>query len=277
MSTATTPFSSTTPFLLGGAEASRFDLAGILRNLPENGHPRWHSDFAWQHYRQIVLNAAYAVGGKRVCEIGGGRDPLFLPQEAKAAAIELIVNDIDADELAAGPEGFEHACFDIAGDLDAAGIEPAQFDVMTSRMVIEHVGDVRRAWANMHAMLRPGGIAMAFFPTLYAWPYLVNLMIPEVVSRRIVETLFPGRRSGGDDPKFPAYYDWCYGNPRKMAPMLHEAGFESVHVQPYWGHGYLKSVPGLREIDNGLNRLLAKTQTTTFSTYALVMARKSRG
>ncbi|WP_353186884.1 class I SAM-dependent methyltransferase [Bosea sp. (in: a-proteobacteria)] len=236
--------------------------------------PHWHSDWAWEHYESTILALARHYGLHRVCEIGGGRDPLFTAEQAAEHGIELVVNDIDAGELALAPPGLHTARFDIAGDL--SGVRPADggFDMMVSRMVFEHVDGVERAWRNIHALLAPGGVALAFFPTLWAPVFALNHMLPEKVSRAIVHALFPRRRSGGDDPIFPAFYDGCRGSARRLTPMLNRAGFRDVHVQPFWGHGYFERMPGLRQLDHGFNALAAAADWRLVTTYAYVLARK---
>jgi hypothetical protein len=124
-------------------------------------------------------------------------------------------------------------------------------------------------------LLKPGGVAMAFFPTLYAPVFTVNHLIPERVSRAIVHALYPARRDGGADPKFPALYDWCVSSEGKLGPMLGAAGFRDVHIQPFWGHGYFDRMPGLKQLDHGFNRLAAKRDWRLVSTYAFVAVRKA--
>ncbi|MBN9442756.1 methyltransferase domain-containing protein [Bosea sp. (in: a-proteobacteria)] len=239
--------------------------------------PDWHSDWAWENYEATILALARHYGLRSVCEIGGGRDPLFTAAQAAQRGIDLIVNDIDAGELALTPSGLKTARFDIAGDLSEPDVAHGGYDMMVSRMVFEHIDGVAQAWRNVHALLAPGGVALAFFPTLWAPVFALNHLLPEKASRAIVHALFPSRRDGGGDPKFPALYDWCRGNSRQLAPMLKQAGFSEMHVQPFWGHGYFERLPGLREVDKAFNALAAKTRWHFVTTYAYVLVRKERG
>lgn len=248
-------------------------VEGFFRELA----PDWHSQWAWDHYEPTILKLARQFGLRRVCEIGGGRDPLFTAEQAAGHGIDLIVNDIDAGELALTPAGLKTARFDIAGDLSEPDIARGGYDLMVSRMVFEHVEDVERAWTNIHALLAPGGIALAFFPTLWAPVFALNHILPEKASRAIVHTLFPARRDGGGDPKFPAHYDWCRGSRATLAPMLNRAGFTDIHIQRFWGHGYFDRMPGLKQIDHAFNALAAKIGWDFVTTYAYVVVRKDRG
>jgi SAM-dependent methyltransferase len=249
---------------------------GSLQSFFAGLRPDWHSQWAWDHYEATILALMHQFGLERLCEIGGGRDPLFTPQEAKRYGLDLVVNDIDAGELALTPKGLRTARFDIAGDLSEPDVAPGGYDMMVSRMVFEHVDDVERAWSNIHALLAPGGIGLAFVPTLWAPVFALNHILPEKASRAIVHALFPARRDGGGDPKFPAFYDWCRGSRSTLEPMLKRAGFSDIHIQPFWGHGYFERIPGLRGADALFNRLAARTGWEFVTTYAYVVVRKER-
>ncbi|MFC7398643.1 class I SAM-dependent methyltransferase [Chelatococcus sp. GCM10030263] len=236
--------------------------------------PDWHSDWAWDNYKDTLVALIRTYRLSRLCEIGGGRDPSFSAQEAAELGITLTINDISASELAKAPPGFATACFDIAGDLSHAGLAPEQFDLMFSRMVFEHVEDVRQAWRNIHMLLAPGGIALAFFPTLYALPFAANHIAPEWLSSAIVKTFYPNRGEAVDDPKFPAFYDWCFSSEDKIGPMLQECGFSDVAIQPFWGHGYFNRLPLARQLDDAFNAFAAKRDWRAMTAYAYVLVRK---
>ncbi len=237
--------------------------------------PDWHSQWAWDHYRSTILELSQRFGLKRLCEIGGGRDPLFAPAEAEAMGLTVTVNDIDAGELSHCPTGLSTARYDIAGDLSEPDVRRGGQDLMFSRMVFEHVHDVEQAWTNIHALLAPGGCALAFFPTLWNPVFAANHVLPERASRAIVHTLYPERHDGGGDPKFPALYDWCRSSKATLEPMLSRAGFGDIRIQPFWGHGYFRKIPVARELDNVFNRLAAKADWRAMTTYAYVMVRKA--
>ena len=235
--------------------------------------------WAWDNYRGAVLALAQARRATRrrsgelvrMLEIGGGRGPLLRPAEATAAGIAVTVNDIDQRELSLGPPEFEKAEFDIADQAPPPLC--GQFDLVISRMVMEHVRDGRRAWANMAALLAPGGVALAFHPTLYAPPFVVNLVLPEALTARVLRFFFPTRHDG-DYPKFPARYQLCVSNSHKLEPILQSCGFSEVLIAPIWGHGYFRHIPLLRELDAGLQRLAEARDWRWLSTYAFTLARR---
>jgi SAM-dependent methyltransferase len=196
---------------------------------------------------------------------------LLSPAEAEAAGIELTVNDIDARELSLAPAQFNRAQFDIAGDVDPSW--EGRFDLIISRMVFEHVRDAPRAWANVRTLLAPDGVALAFHPTLYAPPFVMNWLLPESVTARVLRFFFPDRHDD-DYPKFPARYEMCFSNPAKVAPTLARCGFSQVLIAPFWGHRYFRHFPGLRESEAALQRLAERRDWRLLSSYAYTITRR---
>jgi len=250
-------------------------LAEPLRRLGYDSTEGW----AWDNYRPTVLALAQTClnsgrhhqGRVRLLEIGGGRGPLLTPAEAKAAAIELTVNDIDARELSLAPAQFDKAQFDVAGEIDPSW--DGCFDLIISRMVFEHVRNAPRAWANMRRLLAPGGVALAFHPTLYAPPFVMNALLPEGLAAQVLRFFFPNRHDGGY-PKFPTRYEMCFAGPSKVAPILTRCGYSQVLIAPFWRHGYFRHIPWLRDADAALQHLAEKQDWRALATYAYTLARR---
>jgi len=250
-------------------------LAEPLRRLGYDSRELW----AWDNYRAAVLAFVDACrrsgrheGGKvRLLEVGGGRGPLLTPSEAEQAGVALTVNDIDAGELALAPGAFQTAQFNVAGDFDPklAG----RFDLIVSREVFEHVRDAPRAWSNVCALLAPGGVGLAFHPTLYAPPFVINWLAPEALTAPILRFFFSDRNQG-DYPKFPARYELCFGDPSRVEPTLRRCGFSSVLVAPFWGHRYFRHIPGLRELDAAIGDLAERRDWRLMTSYAYTIARR---
>lgn len=231
-------------------------------------------NWAWENYKATVVALGREYGLRRHLEVGGGRDTLFTPEEAEAAGFAVTVNDLSPHELSLAPERFEKLCCDIASPKAMAAVRPGRFDFAYSRMVMEHVRDVPQMWRNLHAMLAEGGVALAFYPTLFAPPFALNRVVPERLSSAVLQTLFPDRHAEGDNPKFPAFYDHCYGDEAKVAPMLREIGFREVLVLPFWGYSYFWKVPGLRQVDAAFTRAARARDWRLVTSFAYLIARK---
>ena len=220
----------------------------------ENRH-RW----AWDNYKHVVENLCAKLGAKHIIEIGGGRDPLFTVEEIERLGVEMTVNDISAGELAVLPKGYKTACFDVAGDISAVANLRGTFDLAFSRMVFEHVADGKRAWSNLYELLAPGGVALAFIPTLYALPFIINLMLPDKLAAAIVKMLF-ANRTDDEDPVFPARYSWCFTDDR-LRRMLMSIGYREAVVVPFYGHDYYESFPVIRDVNGWFTKLARRHKT----------------
>ena len=223
------------------------DGIGLRALLDEVGYRpdfRW----AWENYQPVVKALSRRLGLKRLCEIGGGRNPLLSLEEVRALGASYAVNDISAGELALVPDGFATACFDVAGDR--AALPTAQsFDLVFSRMVFEHVQDVAtRPGATSTICWRRASSPLPSSPPSIRCPFLVNRLVPEWLSGAIVGRLYPHRDRNGLVPQFKAYYDHCVSREAAIRAMLEGSGFADCAVIPFWGHDYYRGLPVLRDV-----------------------------
>ncbi|MGO8737762.1 class I SAM-dependent methyltransferase [Rhodoblastus sp.] len=259
-----------TDALVLNASPAAADIRKIVADLGYPSH--WH--WCWENYKPTIIELSRNRGLRRHLEIGAGRDPLFQPDEAAELGLDITLNDISAHELALAPSGYGKMECDITSPRAPDILGRGKYDLAYCRMVMEHVPDVPAMWRNIAEVLAPGGVALSFFPTLYALPYTLNRLMPERMSRFILETLFPERKPDGDDPKFPAYYDHCFSSEGKIAPMLHQAGFSDAVVLPFWGYAYFSKIPGVKQIDAAFNRVAERRDWRAVSSFAYVIATK---
>jgi hypothetical protein len=139
-------------------------------------------------------------------------------------------------------------------------------------MLAEHVSDARKMHNNIFEMLRPGGMAFHFFPKLYASPFVINHILPEEASRRLLLYFFPNRRS--EIPKFPALYSWCRGSSRRIEERITQCGFSEVSVEPFYGHSYYRKIPILKYFERLATNFYLKHDISIFATFVFVTARK---
>ena len=243
-------------------------LADTLGSLGIENYQQW----AWDNYKRVVQELCARFAASRIVEIGGGRDPLFTITEIERLGVEMTVNDISSGELAVLPKGYRTACFDVAGDISSVADLRGRFDLAFSRMVFEHVVDGQRAWSNLHELLAPGGVALAFFPTLYAAPFVINRLLPDKLAAKIVKLLF-ANRTDEEDPVFPARYSWCFTDER-LHRMLSGIGYREVTILPFYGHDYYESFPIIRDVNAWFTGLARRNDWRLFSSHAYVAARK---
>lgn len=257
--------------------------SGILNNLDDGGSLLARAfqelgvqndrHWAWDNYENVVRGLARILKAKRLLEVGGGRDPLFKADELSSLGIEMTINDISQTELDVLPDSYRKACFDVAGDISRVANLRGTFDLAFSRMVFEHVADGQRAWKNLYELLAPGGVALAFIPTLYSFPFVVNWLIPDDVAAKIVKALYRNRTDDAD-PVFPARYSWTFASEKKMKPMLDAIGYSEVQVLPFYGHGYFEPFPVVRDIHNAFTEVARRADWRLLASYAYIAARK---
>jgi 2-polyprenyl-3-methyl-5-hydroxy-6-metoxy-1,4-benzoquinol methylase len=215
-----------------------------------------------------VERAAGLASVKSICDIGGGANPMLDIEMAAAAGIErYVVLDVSAEELAKAPAGFEKVTADITRDsLEHLG----SFDLIVSHAVAEHVTDPAAFHSAVYSLLAPGGRAMHFFPTFYDPVFLVNRLLPEVVSERILQRIQTNRARGGKHEKFPAYYRWCRGPARRQLRRLRGVGFEIDEYVGIFGHGYFHPMPPINRLGARLAEFLAHHPQPALTAYAWV-------
>jgi len=231
--------------------------------------------WAWAetHFKDHVRRLIQAQRAHSAMEIGGGRSPMFDEGEIAAMGVRYVINDISARELRLAPDYVGKVCFDIA-EPDRKKIEDygGQYEIVFSRMVFEHVRDTRQAYRNIRALLVPGGTALNFHPVLFCPPFVINVLLPETLSRKILRFFVPMRTDIGV-PKFPAWYDRCRVS-AAVREEIRSVGFRDVWQIPFFYHSYFKSVPGLFQADRALSRCAERNDWNALASYCYTIVVK---
>jgi SAM-dependent methyltransferase len=115
-------------------------------------------------YELSLLEALGPLAGRRVLEAGCGTGDLSLELLDRGAALTALdvspgmveVAQRRAERLAPGASAGW-----LAAPLEETGLPDAAFDVVTGKWVLHHA-DVATAAAEVHRLLRPGGVAVFF-------------------------------------------------------------------------------------------------------------------
>lgn len=224
------------------------------------------TDDAWAGFAERVRQLIAAHGCRTVCEIGGGANPTLPLSFVQQHGLDYVIIDISAVELAKAPAGYRTRVQDVTQPLTG---EEGTYDLVFSKMLAEHVRDGEMFHRNMFRLLRPGGVAFHFFPTLYAPPYVLNLLLPERVTERIVHLFQSGREKSGRLGKFPAYYRWCRGPTSRQLARLESVGFRIERYTGFFGHpGYYKKLRVIERIHRAMAAWLQRHPSPWLTSFA---------
>jgi len=191
---------------------------------------------AHDEFKHLVNKILIKRNFKNVCEIGGGANPSLTIDFIKRNKINYTILDISQEELDKAPAEFMkiHASIE---NVDCT-INANRFDLVFSKMVAEHIKDDNAFHRNIFSMLKDGGVAIHFIPTLWALPYIINLLIPERIAYKILLWIDPNRKANGKFGKFPAYYRSCQGPTNRQQQKLQSFGYKIIEYKGFFGHAY---------------------------------------
>lgn len=223
----------------------------------------------WGEYSAFVQNLVLQHRARAICDIGGGANPVLPLEFIEGQHLDCTVLDISAEELEKAPKGYKK----LVQDMEAENFSQlGGFDFVITKMLAEHIKNGKQFHKNVYAMLKPGGIVVHYYPTLYALPFVVNRIIPEWLSSFLLDIFLP--RDKYQTAKFPAYYNWTYGPTPAMLNMLTETGYEVVEFRAFFGTTYYSRIPLLRDIHKAYTAFLHKYPNPYLTSFAQVILRK---
>ncbi len=218
------------------------------------------------------LLEVYSV--RDMCDVGGGANPALSPEEIGEYGLNYTLLDISPAELAMAPDvGLTKVCADIA-DPDMIADLHSQFDLVFSNTLAEHVRRPMQFHANVYDMLRRGGIAAHFMPTMFDPMFVANRILPESASRPLVRRAQPKRNLDTNKGKFPAYYRWCRGPSDRHLNRFRRLGYEVDVAVGYFGTAYLRGTPRLDKKYETVNGYLVRHPVDALCSYTWLVLRK---
>jgi len=182
-------------------------------------------------YKYEVAGLVNRRPGQVVLDIGGGKECPFLPFVTEPRRQLIVAIDYSAEELRANP-GLDRR---IVADAAAPTFpfRDSSADLIVSRSVVEHIHDNRVFFENCARVLRPGGTLVHTFPCKFAPFSLLNQLLPNRVTRRLIAAFHPQWQQ---DCGFLAFYDRCYFS--AVQRLLERSGFEN----PRFAFRYYQSI-----------------------------------
>jgi 2-polyprenyl-3-methyl-5-hydroxy-6-metoxy-1,4-benzoquinol methylase len=156
---------------------------GILELQPEQRREYYEGEYRDRHGPRIGQRSGYQEIFDSYVRYQGERVKLLRPWLAPGQRLldvgcstghflynvkDLVdeVAGIDYDPAAAAFAAEACGCETFSGDLEASGLEPESFDVVTSIQVMEHVEDPVEFAATLGRYLKPGGTVYVEVPNL---------------------------------------------------------------------------------------------------------------
>ena len=225
----------------------------------------------WKGYENILISLIEKNRLKKICDIGGGANPILDIAYVTKNKLSYSILDISEDELEKAPSGYNK----IVEDICSPTLEiEEEYDFIFSKMLAEHIKDAPQFQKKIHQMLCDGGIAVHLFPTLYTFPFLINLLFPERLTSSILK-LFQPKRDLYQTAKFPAYYKWCRGPINKQINRFQELGYEIIEYNGLYGHTYYKRFSIIESLHNMKINYLLRHPNPFFTNFSMVILSKS--
>lgn len=220
-------------------------------------------------YRQYDEDVAASIGaladGSAVVDLGGGRGCSFAHLVDRTRGTRILAVDVSAEELAANNQVDEVHVADVSRGLP---FPPGSVDLIVSRTLLEHVGDVRSAVRHMGDSLAPGGTTLHLVPCRYALFAIVAQVIPFGLAKRILHILIPESRGVVE---FEVFYDQCH--PAAIERALSDAGFCAIEIRCTWDQSdYFKAIFPLFIIVYGYQRAVERLNIRLLASYMIIRA-----
>jgi SAM-dependent methyltransferase len=225
----------------------------------------------WQSYPGLVLELARRHNVSDVAELGGGANPQVGDDDKWGFVNHRVVIDISAGELAKGKGNVETRVADLCQPITT---DHGSYDLVFSTLLCEHLADPRTFHQNCFNLLRPGGLSIHFFPTLFALPFVINKLIPERLAHALLSKIHRERLEHGHHDKFPAYYRWTTGPTPRAVNRFESVGFEVAEFRASFGHQYYTVIPPLNALEKAKSRFLLRHPVPALTSYATVVLRK---
>ena len=218
-------------------------------------------DVAYDGYYNEIQK--HVFHNAEVLEVGGGAHPSVVNR----ADIEYTIIDPDLKELEKAPEDVKKLNLLLENiDVDK------QYDLVLTKMVLEHVEYPEAFHKKVYDILKPNGKVIHFFACRHSIPSFVNRILPEKIGDDILKLI--SNRDLKESPKYPAFYLKTKGYSKGQINFFEGLEFSVVKYNSFVGHKYFKKIPGLAFIERLYTKILLILNLKSLSTVALVVLKK---
>lgn len=225
----------------------------------------------WSKTESFVKDIILKYNIKSILEIGAGANPTIDPDFISLHRLSYTISDIDDEELKKALPVYNKMVVDLSKTLPK---ENLTFDLIFSRMVGEHISDGKIFHQNVFKILNKGGLSFHCFSTLYALPFVLNKILPDLISEKLLDVIAP--RDKHKHGKFKAHYDWSRGPSKKMINRFETIGFEIIEYCGYFGHGYYHKISFFNKLELIKSKFLLKFPIASLTAYSHFILKKTK-
>jgi SAM-dependent methyltransferase len=214
-------------------------------------------------YTYEVMRTLVESDIRTMVDVGAGRNWFFPTAIKEKLGLILIGTDIDGEEMAFNADLDKRLVGDACQSL---GVPAGSVDLITSRAGVEHFPNNAAFLRNCAFALRPGGKVILSFAGRYAPFAILNRMMPEPVSRWLLDRLLPDKT---EKLGLKAYYNCCTHS--AMIKAAKAAGLTPVReVWDYQSSDYFGFfVPAflMSSLYDGLRRMIGVKDLASYYTF----------
>ncbi len=222
---------------------------------------------SWKDFPLFVQKLIDTIDSNgTIVEVGAGANPSLSKEQVGERKYILI--DVSQSELNKS-EGdyFNTMCIDVS-----KGVPEIKADLVISRMLLEHIPNPKEFHRGVHKLLKNKGKAIHFYATLYSPASIINLFLPESISKPLLYKI--QNRKWEKEGKFPAFYRWTLGPTKKQINRLENCGFKFLEFNGYIGQGYFYGISILGVIEKLWNKLIWKIRSPYLCSNAIMILQK---
>lgn len=224
---------------------------------------------SWADFNRIISNYIQRKDVVKVLEIGGGARPYLSSRAVSENKILYTVVDIEKSELDKSDSSF---FITQIHDISENPLEE-KYDLIFSKMVLEHIISPNDFHRNILEMCHISSVICHFFATKYGLPSLLNLLLPEFITDKIIYKL--QGRDEITEGKFKAYYRRCNGPTKSSLAWFEKIGYDVIKYNGYIGHSYLGKYKLWRRFENSLSNLFLKINSAYLTSNAILVLKSS--